>query len=89
MFFSDSVKRRELPASWLDSPMAVSTWDGSREPDEQAEPLDAHIPFWSNIISSVSPFIPKNDRLTLLGSLSILSPFSLLPSISLSTLSMK
>ena len=69
MFCSDSVNRMELPASWSDSPIDVSTWEGSSEPDEQAEPLDAQIPFWSNSISSVSPLIPGNDRFALLGSL--------------------
>ena len=27
-----------------------STWDGSSEPEVHAEPLEAQIPFWSNII---------------------------------------
>ena len=31
--------------------MASSTWEGSRDPDVQADPLDAQIPFISSMIS--------------------------------------
>ena len=36
-------------------PMASSTWDGSSEPVEQAEPVEAQMPFRSSISSRLSP----------------------------------
>ena len=42
-------------ASSLLRPMARSTCEGSIEPAAHAEPLDAHIPFISSIISKESP----------------------------------
>ena len=42
-------------ASSLFRPIARSTCEGSIEPAAHAEPLDAHIPFMSSIISKESP----------------------------------
>ena len=42
-------------ASSLLRPIARSTCEGSIEPAAHAEPLDAHIPFISSIISKESP----------------------------------
>ena len=38
---ADSVRRREPCAISCGRPIASSTWDGSREPDVQADPLEA------------------------------------------------
>ena len=39
------VSLREPWATSWGTPIARSTWDGSREPDVQADPLDAQMPF--------------------------------------------
>ncbi len=48
--------------------MASSTWDGSRDPEVQAEPLEAQIPLLSSRIRSDSPSINWKLKLALLGS---------------------
>ena len=45
---ADSVRRREPCAISCGRPIASSTWDGSREPDVQADPLEAQIPLLSS-----------------------------------------
>ena len=37
--------------------MASRTWEGSREPEVQAEPLEPQIPFISSMIKRDSPSI--------------------------------
>ena len=39
----------------MGSPIASNTWDGSSDPEVQAEPLDAAIPFMSSISKRDSP----------------------------------
>ena len=51
--------------------------DGSREPDVQADPLDAQMPFWSSIRSMDSPSMNWKLTFTLFGRRFTLSPFSL------------
>ena len=46
------------------SPMARSTWEGSREPEEQADPVDAQIPSASRDSKMDSP--STNSKLMLL-----------------------
>ena len=52
------------------SPIASRTCEGSKEPDVQALPLEAHIPFKSRFNNKPSPSINLNDIL--------LFPFNLL-----------
>ena len=73
---------------FLSTPMAVSTCDGSTEPDAHAEPADTHIPFWSNIIRSSSEAAPIKLICMLPGSLLYLSPLSIAYGISADILSM-
>ena len=56
--------------------MLVSTCDGLVEPDEQAEPLEAQIPFSSNFKSNALPSTPKKEKFAFPGSLLYLDPFS-------------
>src|ERR671931_2906191 len=48
-------------------PIASSTWEGSRDPDAQAEPLDAATPARSRAISMSSPFRPENAAVAKFG----------------------
>lgn len=48
MFSSLSVRRREPWATSCGRPIARSTWLGSSEPEVQAEPEEAHMPFASS-----------------------------------------
>jgi len=45
--------------------MAVSTWEGSREPVVQAEPLLAEMPLRSSWMSTASPSTPAMQQLKL------------------------
>jgi type IV secretory pathway VirB10-like protein len=53
------------------------TCEGSREPDVQAEPEEAQMPFRSSMSSRDSPSMPSKEILRLPGSLFSLSPLSL------------
>jgi len=44
--------------------MARSTWEGSKDPEVHAEPLEAHIPFISSIISRDSPSTKRKLKFT-------------------------
>ena len=61
-------------ANLYGKPIEVSTCDGSIVPEVHAEPLEAHIPFISNLYNNSSPSIPSKDILLFPGSLLILSP---------------
>jgi len=45
----------------------------------QAEPVDTHIPFSSNLNNNASPLISLNEKFEFPGSLFILSPFNFTP----------
>ena len=62
-------------------PIASNTCDGSNEPDVQALPLDAHIPFRSKFKRSPSPSINLNEILLVPGNLWSVSPFIFMYSI--------
>ena len=49
--------------------MAESTWDGSVDPDEQADPVETAIPSESRIISRDSPSVFLKLALEIFGSL--------------------
>ncbi len=48
--------------------IAISTWEGSREPDVQADPEDAQIPSRSSIRSMDSPSTASKPMDKVLGS---------------------
>ena len=54
----------------------IKKWEGSKEPEVQADPLEAHTPSWSKRISMDSPSIKRKHILILLGRRSVLSPFN-------------
>ena len=47
-------------------PIALRTWEGSKEPDVQAEPVETAIPSKSNIKRIDSPSISSKEMLTML-----------------------
>ena len=51
--------------------MARSTWEGSKEPDVQADPLDAATPKASNSSSMDSPSLNSKEMLQLPGRRSV------------------
>jgi len=53
-----NVNRTPPAARSGGSPIALRTWEGSIEPDEQAEPLEAAIPARSRLISAAAPSTP-------------------------------
>ena len=67
VFSSERVSRRDPLADLASRPMAVSTWEGSKEPEVQADPLEAQIPFISNRISKDSPSKNGKDTFTFPG----------------------
>ena len=58
-------RTREL-ASDFSIPKAVITWDGSRDPAEQAEPLDAQIPSISKPANNAMLSVPATTKETVL-----------------------
>ena len=77
----------ELRAVFLSIPICVKTREGSRAPEEHADPCDAAMPAMSNCMRSVSPSTPKKaifEVLEILGpspliamlSKALLKPFS-------------
>ncbi len=69
--------------------MAKSTWEGSKEPEVHAEPLEPQIPCLSSQINMDSPSINRKQKLALPGSLFCRSPFKREWGISAKTLSMR
>src|SRR6185369_9369991 len=67
-------KRRLDLAFCAGRPMAVSTWDGSTAPLEQADPLDTANPFRSSAITSDSPSIPSKHQFVVVGERNSLLP---------------
>src|SRR5690606_37230602 len=59
VLLAPSENRMALSASSRDCPMARSTWEGSMEPEAQAEPVDASIPRMSRLSRSDSPSTPS------------------------------
>ena len=47
-------------------PIALRTWEGSKDPDVQAEPVETAIPSKSNIKRIDSPSISSKEMLTML-----------------------
>lgn len=74
VFASHRDRRREPCATSCGLPMASNTWDGSSEPEVQALPEEAHMPFASRSKSRLSPSIPSKQKLTFPGSLFSGSP---------------
>ena len=66
---ADRVRRREPCAISCGSPIARSTWDGSRDPEVHAEPLEPQMPSMSSMISMDSPSMNWNAKFALLESL--------------------
>ncbi len=56
--------------------IAMSTWEGSRDPDVQADPEEAQIPSRSIIKSMDSPSTASNPMDTVFGSLCSRSPLT-------------
>ena len=71
------------------NPMPKRTWDGSRDPDAHAEPVDTYTPFIPRLISMDSPSMNWKLKSALLGSLLVLWPLSLEYGISLRTRSIR
>ena len=72
------------------SPVASKTWEGSKEPEVQAEPLEAAMPSISRSSKMDSPSTYLNEKLTLLANLLVGCPLRttsgilfLIPSMSL------
>src|SRR3990170_6521782 len=63
-----TVRRRLPRASSSGTPIAVSTWEGSREPEVQAEPLDADTPCRSSAMRIASPSMCSKQKEALLES---------------------
>src|SRR5690606_18779322 len=61
------LRRKAPAAASLDKPMASRTWDGSNDPDVQAEPLAAATPCKSKFKSSDSASTPSMTRWTMPG----------------------
>ena len=68
-------KRTPLEARVSARPIAFRTWEGSSEPEEQAEPLEAATPLRSRFISRVVPSAPGTETFTLLGRRRVGWPF--------------
>src|SRR5205085_10265579 len=68
VFALPSVRRRLPCASSTGMPIAISTCDGSTEPEVHAEPVDAAIPSKSRLSRIDSPSTPSKQKLALLGS---------------------
>ena len=82
MLNSDRVSLSEPLSISSDTPIALSTCDGSSFPLEHADPEDAHTPRISSPSTRDSPSTPENETLTLPHSRGEIPPLSLLPEIS-------
>ena len=58
------------------TPMERSTWEGSREPEVQAEPEEAAIPKADIFKRIDSPSMNSKEMESVLGSLSVSSPLT-------------
>src|SRR6202023_1684362 len=67
-FSQPAVSRRPLSESSSEKPMARRTWEGSREPLAQADPLEAATPARSRASRRSSPFAPGKMAEAWLGS---------------------
>src|SRR5947209_19054600 len=67
VFALPSVRRRLPCASSTGMPIAISTCDGSTEPDVHAEPVEAAIPSRSRLSRIDSPSTPSKQKLALFG----------------------
>ena len=76
MFSSPKLTLRAPFDKLSGKPIAFRTCDGSDEPEVHAEPLEAHIPFSSNLNSRAEPSINSNEKLAFPGSLLLLAPFN-------------
>src|SRR5581483_9396788 len=60
--------KRMLPrARSADTPIAVSTWEGSMAPDEHAAPVEIDSPFRSSAITMASPSMQSKEIFVVLG----------------------
>ena len=64
---SSKETRSEPKASFLGMPMAESTWLGSSDPDEQADPAETSKPCWSRARMRVSESMEGTTTLTMPG----------------------
>src|SRR5439155_7172446 len=71
-----SDSRREPWASSGRTPIAISTWDGSNEPEVQADPLEAASPLASSISRSDSPSTPSMQTFTVPATLAAPAPLT-------------
>ncbi len=62
-------RRKDPWANSWGSPIPKSTWDGSKDPDVQAEPDEPQMPSKSKFKRMPSPSMNSKMMLTLLGSL--------------------
>ena len=63
------LKRTAVLATSGERPSAVSTWDGSVEPAEHADPEDTNTPRFSRSTSTVSPLTPGKQKLAFVANL--------------------
>ena len=61
------LKRTLARASGGGRPIAVSTWEGSMAPEEQAAPVEQARPLRSRAMTNASPSIPEEVMLLVLG----------------------
>jgi len=61
-------KRTNDPAKAEGTPMARRTWDGDKDPTEQADPLEAQIPSRSKAARSEMLSVPSTVKETVFGS---------------------
>ena len=67
VLYLDRLKRIDPWAAVKGTPMARSTCEGSREPEVQAEPDEAQIPYSFIMSRMASPSMYSKERFTVLG----------------------
>src|SRR5687767_1998975 len=74
--YRERLKRTEENACSMGRPRARSTWDGSIDPDAQADPVEQAMPARSRLITRLSESAPSNRRFEVLEILKVRLPLS-------------
>ena len=74
-------EKRTSEFAWVRRPRATITCEGSREPAEQAEPLEAQIPSKSSPARSAMLSAPRTTNATVFASRCLREPITTAPSI--------